>query len=149
MQIQPEIHNEYGRLLSVVVGVARRMGGIPELEDCYDARSYESVQLNNYPSEEDCMEQMKGLIEALESLDAQVLRPEALPALNQVFARDIAFVIENQFIIPNIIDNRAEERDAMALIEAGINFNISIFECLTLYSISIFKNICDNWNAKN
>ena len=121
MQIQPQIHNEYGRLLSVVVGVARRMGGTPELEDCYDARSYESVQLNIYPSEENCMEQMKGLIEALESLDAQVLRPEALPALNQVFARDIAFVIENQFIIPNIIDNRAEERDAMALIEAGID----------------------------
>ena len=62
MQIQPEIHNEYGRLLSVVVGVARRMGGAPELEDCYDARSYESVLLKNYPSEEDCMVQMKGLI---------------------------------------------------------------------------------------
>ena len=121
MQIQPQIHNEYGRLLSVVVGVARKMGGTPELEDCYDARSYESVQLNNYPSEEDCIEQIKGLIEVLESLDAQVLRPEALPALNQLFARDIAFVIENQFIIPNIIDNRVEERDAMALIEAGID----------------------------
>lgn len=120
MQIQPEIHNEYGRLLSVVVGVARRMGGTPELEDCYDARSYESVQLKNYPLEEDCMAQMKGLIEVLESLDVQVLRPEVLPALNQVFARDIAFVIEDQYIIPNIIEDRAEERDAMALIEAGI-----------------------------
>src|SRR6056300_834050 len=96
------------------------MGGTPKLEDCYDARSYESVQLTNYPSEEDCMAQMKGLIEVLESLDVQVLRPEVLPALNQVFARDIAFVIEDQFIIPNIIEDRAEERDAMALIEAGI-----------------------------
>ena len=121
MQIQPEIHNEYGRLLSVVVGVAQRMGGTPELEDCYDARSYESVQLKNYPSEEDCMVQMKGLIEVLESLDVQVLRLEVLPALNQVFARDIAFVIENQFIISNIIKDREEERDGMALIEAGIN----------------------------
>ena len=120
MQIQPEIHNEYGRLLSVVVGVARRMGGTPELEDCYDARSYESVQLKNYPIEEECMAQMKGLIEVLESLDVQVLRPEVLPALNQVFARDIALVIEDQFIIPNIIEDRAEEREAMALIEAGI-----------------------------
>ena len=66
------------------------------------------------------MVQMKGLISVLEALNVKVLRPEVLPAVNQVFARDIAFVIEDQFIIPNIIEDRAEERDAMALIEAGI-----------------------------
>ena len=37
--------------------------------------------------------------------------------MNQVFSRDIAFVIEDQYIIPNVIADRAKERDAMAEIE--------------------------------
>ena len=120
MQIQPEIHNEYGRLRSVVVGVARRMGGIPTLEECYDARSYETVQLGSYPNEEACMAQMKGLIEVLEGLGVEVMRPEVIIGLNQVFARDIGFVIEDQYIIPNIIEDRSLERDAMGAVEARI-----------------------------
>jgi N-dimethylarginine dimethylaminohydrolase len=120
MQIQPEIHNEYGRLRSVVVGVARRMGGIPTLEECYDARSYETVQLGSYPNEEACKAQMKGLIEVLEGLGVEVMRPEVIAGVNQVFARDIGFVIEDQYIIPNIIEDRAEERDAMGSVEARI-----------------------------
>lgn len=120
MQIQPEIHNEYGRLRSVVVGVARRMGGIPTLDECYDARSYETVRLGNYPNEEACMAQMKGLIEVLEGLGVEVMRPEVIIGLNQVFARDIGFVIEDQYIIPNIIEDRSQERDAMVNIEARI-----------------------------
>ena len=49
MQILPEIQNEYGRLDTVVVGLAAQMGGMPELEECYDARSYESVKLGVFP----------------------------------------------------------------------------------------------------
>jgi len=120
MQIQPEIHNEYDRLRRVVVGVARRMGGIPTIEECYDARSYETVSKGTYPSEQACMSQMKGLIEVLEGLGVEVFRPEVIGGLNQVFARDIGFVIEDQYVIPNIIEDRMLERDAMSKIEASI-----------------------------
>lgn len=113
MQIVPNVQNEFNRLKTVVVGIARRMGGTPRLEECYDARSYESVEINDYPSEEDCMAQMKGLIDVLEKLGTEVLRPEVLDGVNQVFARDIAFVIEDQFILPNVIEDRAQELHAV------------------------------------
>ena len=45
MQIHPNIKSEYGRLRSVMVGIARKMGPKPAIEDCYDARSRESVEL--------------------------------------------------------------------------------------------------------
>ena len=117
MQILPEIQNEYGRLDTVVVGLATEMGGVPELEECYDARSYESVKMGVFPEEKDCTVQLKELIEILESNGVKVLRPSLIYSLNQVFARDIAFVIEDQYIIPNVIADRAQERDAMAEIE--------------------------------
>ena len=117
MQILPEIQNEYGRLDTVVVGLAMRMGGVPKLEECYDARSFEAVKLGVFPEEKDCTVQLKGLIEILESNGVKVLRPSLIYSLNQVFARDIAFVIEDQYIMPNVIADRAQERDAMAEIE--------------------------------
>ena len=117
MQILPEIQNEYGRLDTVVVGLAMRMGGVPKLEECYDARSFEAVKMGVFPEEKDCTDQLKGLIEILESNGVKVLRPSLIYSLNQVFARDIAFVIEDQYIIPNVIADRAQERDAMAEIE--------------------------------
>ena len=120
MQILPEIQNEYGRLDTVVVGLAMRMGGVPKLEECYDARSFEAVKLDVFPEEKDCILQLKGLIEILESNGVKVLRPSLIHSLNQVFARDIAFVIEDQYIIPNVIADRSEERGAMAEIEATI-----------------------------
>jgi len=113
MQIQPNIKTEYGRLRSVMVGVARKMGPKPAIEDCYDARSRESVELGTYPEVEDCMGQMNSLVEKLESMGVNVLRPQLLDATNQVFTRDIGFVIDDQFILPNVIEDRADELHAI------------------------------------
>ena len=113
MQIQPNIKTEYGRLRSVMVGVARKMGPKPAIEDCYDARSRESVELGTYPEIEDCMGQMNSLVEKLESMGVNVLRPQLLDATNQVFTRDIGFVIDDQFILPNVIEDRADELHAI------------------------------------
>jgi N-dimethylarginine dimethylaminohydrolase len=96
-----------------MVGIARKMGSKPTIEDCYDARSRESVELGTYPDVEDCVGQMKFLVEKLESLDIQVLRPNVLDSVNQVFTRDIGFVIEDQFVVPNVIEDRSEELQAI------------------------------------
>ncbi len=113
MQIHPNIKTEYGRLRSVMVGIARKMGPKPAVEDCYDARSRESVELGTYPEVEDCMKQMTTLVEKLESLGITVLRPKVLEATNQVFTRDIGFVIDDQFILPNVIEDRVDELHAI------------------------------------
>ncbi len=96
-----------------MVGIARKMGPKPAIENCYDARSRESVELGTYPDVEDCMGQMTTLVEKLESLDIKVLRPEVLESTNQVFTRDIGFVIDDQFILPNVIEDRADELHAI------------------------------------
>ena len=113
MHIHPNIKTEYGRLRSVMVGIARKMGPKPTIEECYDARSRESVQLGTYPEVEDCMAQMTILVEKLESLDITVLRPKILDDTNQVFKRNIGFVIEDQFVLPNVIEDRSEELQAI------------------------------------
>ncbi len=125
MQIHPNIKSEYGRLRSVMVGIARRMGPKPAIEDCYDARSRESVELGTYPEMEDCMLQLNSLVEKLESVGVEVLRPDVLDATNQVFTRDIGFVIEDQFILPNVIEDRASEAKAInALLDRIPSSNI-------------------------
>ena len=108
-----------------MVGIARRMGPKPAIEDCYDARSRESVELGTYPEVEDCMLQLNSLVEKLESVGVEVLRPDVLDATNQVFTRDIGFVIEDQFILPNVIEDRASEAKAInALLDRIPSSNI-------------------------
>jgi N-dimethylarginine dimethylaminohydrolase len=43
----------------------------------------------------------------------EVFRPKNIENLNQVFSRDIAFVIEDKFIKTNIIEDRSEEINAL------------------------------------
>ena len=125
MQIHPNIKSEDGRLRSVMVGIARKMGPKPAIENCYDARSRESVELGTYPEMEDCMVQLNSLAEKLESLGLEVLRPDVLDATNQVFTRDIGFVIDDQFILPNVIEDRASEAKAInALLDRIPSSNI-------------------------
>lgn len=101
------------------------MGPKPAIEDCYDARSRESVELGTYPEVEDCMLQLNSLVEKLESVGVEVLRPDVLDATNQVFTRDIGFVIEDQFILPNVIEDRASEAKAInALLDRIPSSNI-------------------------
>ena len=96
-----------------MVGIASDMGQKPSLDECYDARSRESVELGTYPAAEDCILQVTTLVEKLESLGIEVLRPAALEKTNQIFTRDIGFVIEDQFILPNIIEDRKQELGAI------------------------------------
>lgn len=108
-----------------MVGIARKMGPKPAIENCYDARSRESVELGTYPEMEDCMVQLNSLVEKLESLGVEVLRPDVLDATNQVFTRDIGFVIDDQFILPNVIEDRASEVKAInALLDRIPSSNI-------------------------
>jgi len=117
------IQNETGRLKTVVLGQPYSMGNIPRLEETYDAKSYESVQKNIYPVEDDIVTEMTAFELILKKYDVEVLRPLILPNANQVFARDVAFVIDDKIITSNIIPDRADEQEAYAPIYSQIAFN--------------------------
>ena len=106
------IHNETGKLKSVVLGMPNSMGTPHSLEDSYDAKSYHSLQNGIYPKEEDIVFEMTEFEKVLRKYDVEIYRPQLIHNYNQVFARDVAFVIEDQMIISNIIQDRYDEQDA-------------------------------------
>lgn len=106
------IKNETGRLRSVVLGQPNSMGGVPTLEESYDAKSYYTIEHNMYPKEADIISEMNAFEAVLKKYDVQVFRPDIIEDYNQVFARDVAFVIDDKMIISNVIADRADEQEA-------------------------------------
>lgn len=106
------VKNETGKLKTVVLGQPKSIGGTPALEQSYDAKSYHSIQNNIYPKEEDIISEMQGFEAVLHKHGVEVLRPAIIKDYNQVFARDVAFVIEDKMIISNVIKDRADEQEA-------------------------------------
>lgn len=103
------VNNETSRLKTVVLGLPHSNGNEPKLVETYDAKSYESVQKGYYPQDDDIVNEMIAFEQILKKHNVEVFRPELKEACNQVFARDIAFCIEDRLIISNMISNRAEE----------------------------------------
>lgn len=110
--IQPKVNNETDKLEVVVLGLADSMGAMPQLADAYDPRSYESIELGVYPTEEDSIREVEGLRSVLERNGVEVLRPSMVENCNQIFARDVCFVIGETLFVSNLIPDRGEETAA-------------------------------------
>ena len=103
------VNNETSKLKAVVLGTALSLGPTPKLEDCYDPKSREHVLNNTYPNEEDLIQEMDEFFQLLKKYDVKVYRPEKIMDYNQIFSRDIAFVIENKFVFANVVKERSKE----------------------------------------
>jgi len=103
------INNETSRLRTVVLGIANSNGPVPKIEECYDPKSIEHVKAGTYPKEEDMILEMDAVAAIFEKYGVKVYRPEVIKDCNQIFSRDIAFVIEDKIIRANILPNREEE----------------------------------------
>ena len=125
--ISLKINNEYAQLKTVVLGIAKDFGGTPKMEDCYDPKSREHVKNGNFPIEESLVNELNQFLKVFKKYSVDVLRPDNIKNLNQVFSRDIAFVIDNKIIIPNIINERKKEIDGVkSIIEKIDSKNIVI-----------------------
>ncbi len=109
LMLQLNINNETSRLRAVVLGTALSNGPVPKIEECYDPKSIENVKAGTYPKEEDMILEMDAFAEVFKKYDVKVFRPEVIKDCNQIFSRDIAFVIEDKIIRANILPNREEE----------------------------------------
>jgi len=107
--LQLNINNETSRLRAVVLGTALNNGPVPRIEDCYDPKSIENIKAGTYPKEEDMILEMEAFAAVFKKYDVKVYRPEVIKDCNQIFSRDIAFVIEDKIIRANILPNREEE----------------------------------------
>lgn len=117
------IKNETSALKAVVLGQPGSIGKVPSPEETYDAKSYESVIKGIYPKEEEIFREMAGFEKVLLKYGVQVFRPWTIEACNQVFARDVAFVIDDKIINSNIIPDRNDEKEAYEVIYNHIAYN--------------------------
>lgn len=111
--IKLRVQNETSQLRSVVLGIADDLGGTPKPQDAYDPQSLVNITKGTYPEEKVLVEQMENFRRLLEKYDVTVLRPVVLPKVHQVYARDIGFVIEDYFVVANVIEDRKEEFDGI------------------------------------
>ena len=117
------IQNETSRLRAVVLGIAKSNGGVPKVEDCYDPKSIEHILKGTYPKEEAMVKEMDAVAKVLEKYNVEVFRPEIIENYNQIFSRDIAFVIDDKFIKANILPDRELEYKAINNIISKIDSN--------------------------
>jgi len=122
--IEVKVDNEYSTLKSVILGLAEDMGDPPKVFDVYDPRSLYHIKNNSYPNEVDVKKDVESFYKILIKHNVDVLRPSNIKNCNQVFARDLGFVISNIFFQSNIVPNREEEligiSDTISTLDAGV-----------------------------
>ena len=119
--LEINVKNETSRLKAVVLGSAVNNGPTPTADEAYDPKSLEHILAGTYPVEKDMILEMEALNQVFKKYNIQVFRPEMIENYNQIFARDIGFVIDNIFIKANILPERELELNAIQHIINQIN----------------------------
>ena len=119
--LELNIKNETSRLRSVVLGTAVSNGPTPSIDEAYDPKSLEHIQAGTYPQEEDMVLEMEAFNQVFQKYGVTVYRPMLIKNYNQIFARDIGFVIDDIFIKSNILPDRERELEAIQYIIDLIN----------------------------
>ena len=107
------VTNETSRLRAVVLGTAKSNGPTPTVEEAYDPKSLEHIKAGTYPIEADMVKEMEAVAAVFEKYDVTVFRPELIEDCNQIFTRDIAFVIDGKFVKANVLPDREQEFEAI------------------------------------
>jgi N-dimethylarginine dimethylaminohydrolase len=115
------IKNETSSLRMVVLGTAVSNGKTPSIEEAYDPKSLEHILAGTYPVEVEMIAEMEAFNKVLEKYNVTVLRPKVIENYNQIFTRDIGFVIDAVFIKSNILPDREHELDAIEYIIEQMN----------------------------
>jgi N-dimethylarginine dimethylaminohydrolase len=119
--LQLNVQNETSRLRAVVLGLAINNGPTPSIAEAYDPKSLEHIIAGTYPLEADIVNEMEAFNAVFQKYNVTVFRPEMIENYNQIFTRDIGFVIDDIFIKANILPDRERELDAIQYIINQIN----------------------------
>ena len=121
--LELNLKNETSRLQAVILGSALNNGPTPTAEEAYDPKSLEHIIAGTYPIEADMVAEMEGFNAVFKKYGVIVYRPEMIENYNQIFTRDIGFVIEDTFVIANILPDREKEIEAIKYIIKQIQPN--------------------------
>ena len=123
--IPVKVLDETAPLEAVILGTARSFGDIPKLEETYDPKSRLHIMAGTYPKEANLVEEIEQVRQILEKYNVKVYRPEVIPDYNQIFSRDIAFIVGDKLIVPCVTSMRKRESD-------GIQYLIDQIESVLL-----------------
>jgi len=107
------VTDETSRLKAVILGTAQSNGPTPTIDEAYDPKSLEHIKAGTYPVEKDMINEMDAFNEVFKKYNVTVYRPEIIENYNQIFSRDIGFVIDDVFIKANILPDRERELEAI------------------------------------
>jgi N-dimethylarginine dimethylaminohydrolase len=119
--LELNIKNETSRLRAVVLGTAISNGPVPSVEEAYDPKSLEHIIAGTYPEEAAMIIEMAAFDTVFKKYNVTVYRPDLIENCNQIFTRDIGFVIDNIFVKSNILPERELELDAIQFVIDQIN----------------------------
>ncbi|WP_422348866.1 dimethylarginine dimethylaminohydrolase family protein [Flagellimonas sp.] len=111
--MQLHVENETSPLKAVILGTAESCGPVPKPEEAYDPKSLEHILAGTYPTEADMVKEMDAFAQVFHKHGVTVYRPDVLIDCNQIFSRDIAFVIEDKLFHSNILPDREREFEAI------------------------------------
>ncbi|MEK9755737.1 MAG: arginine deiminase family protein [Bacteroidota bacterium] len=111
--IHINIDNEYSQLKNVVLGLAKDIGSPPKESDAYDPRSLYHIKNKSYPQESQLIKELEYFYKKLIKHNVEVIRPDNINNCNQIFARDLGFIISKVFFLSNIVPDRLDEIDGI------------------------------------
>lgn len=91
------------------MGTADAIGKPPKLNDLYDPSSRKHLLQDTFPKKEALQKALDTLEKVFIRYNVVVFRPDIVVDCNQIFARDLGFVIDDIWVRANIIPHRAAE----------------------------------------
>ena len=91
-----QINSETGQLKTVILGIA---SGRSKKIYLNNPKYAEFVKRGEAPTESELVFEMEGLNKVLVENGVEVLRPRNIPDQDQIFCRDIGFVIGDHFFV--------------------------------------------------
>lgn len=96
------------------------MGKPPQLHDLYDPTSRKHLLEGTYPKKKDLEYALSQLEAVFSKYGVVVVRPDLVPNCNQIFARDLGFVIDDVWVRANIIPHRMQELRGLTSLQESI-----------------------------
>ncbi|MDG1930151.1 MAG: arginine deiminase family protein [Flavobacteriaceae bacterium] len=102
------------------MGTAAAMGAPPNIQDLYDPTSKKHLLAGTFPKKAALQRALADLERIFLRYGVTVLRPDNVVDCNQIFARDLGFVVGDIFVRANIIPHREKELAGLTSLLAQI-----------------------------
>ncbi|MBW4450646.1 MAG: hypothetical protein KME38_28415 [Spirirestis rafaelensis WJT71-NPBG6] len=94
------VKDETSKLTKVILGIATDLGSARGI----NPKAAAAIRDNIYPSEQKLVSQLLELERILVSNNVSILKPKNIKNVNQIFVRDLGFVVDNFFIVCNLFE---------------------------------------------